>query len=143
MRIPVKKPQNPVKKFATKIPLRKSTLALSPAIKKALALAKGPAYERGTRKSVLLDTAFRLAKEVGYLNLRRNMICDGAKISRGLITHHFKNMAGLHDEIIKRAIEVGEDKILAQGLIAGNHIALNAPDKLKKRAAMYLTKLKK
>ena len=42
-------------------------------------------------KQRILDVSFRLFKEHGYDKTTFNMIADGAGISPGLITYHFKN----------------------------------------------------
>jgi len=100
-------------------------------------------YERGDRYDAIIETALQLSEELGYTNIKRDQLCEAAGVSKGLVNHHFKDMAGLREMIMQTAVDQKLEAIIAQGLAAGDPIAQAAPQALKKRSAMYLTRLKK
>lgn len=91
------------------------------------------------RYEQILIAAIKLAEKTGsLLDLTRDGVAEFAKVSQGQIGHYFESMEGLREAIIERAIEDKNAKVLYYGLTMKHPVALAAPDKLKKAAAVYL-----
>lgn len=90
------------------------------------------------RKKQLLDIAIELAADVGYQNVSRKMIADRANVVKSLVSAYFGSMPKLRETIMRSAIKNSNLKIIAQGLIAKDKIALTAPKELKLRATVSL-----
>lgn len=54
------------------------------------------------KREQLIAIATQLFSEKGYENTPLSLICDTAKVSKGLISHHFKSKDGLLREIFMR-----------------------------------------
>ena len=86
------------------------------------------------RKMQILLVAKHFALSKGYRNVTRHEIARRAKCSVSLISYHFKDCENLHSAIMTDAVRDQDLKILAQGIIAGDPIAVAAPRSLKSRA---------
>lgn len=75
--------------------------------------------------------AMRLARSCGYRNVTRQDIAKSVRCSVSLVSYHFGDCAQLYAEIMEEAIREKDTRILAQGLIALDPVALAAPKKLK------------
>lgn len=94
----------------------------------------GTQYDESTRKRQILRGATFAAREKGYQQITQKDIAALAGVSTGLITFHFDNMDGLRNKLMEYAVETKDLKIVAQGLTAGDSIALAAPDSLRTEA---------
>ena len=90
--------------------------------------------EAPVRKKQMLLAAMRLARSCGYRNVTRQDIAKSVHCSVSLVSYHFGDCAQLYSALMGEAVSEQDLKILAQGLIAGDPIALSAPSKLKFRA---------
>lgn len=86
---------------------------------------------REFRRKELLDESMRLARESGYAFLTREAVAKACGVVAGTVAYVFGSIGGLKIEVMKRAVETGDVTIIRQGLVAGDPIALAAPDELK------------
>ena len=79
------------------------------------------------RRRQLIDAAMRSIAKYGYAGTTIETICDEAKVSRGLINHHF----GSKEELIRQSYKALRDEWMAQthGSLLANY--LEPEDKLK------------
>lgn len=90
------------------------------------------------RRQKVLDAALTLAEADGYSHITRAAVADMAGLSRASVSLTFAGMGGLRREVMSAAVSRGLVKIIAQGLAAGDPIALAAPHSLKQQAAEAL-----
>lgn len=86
------------------------------------------------RTAHITGVAFLMAKNYGLSSLSRDDIAHAAGAATGSVTYCFGNMSGLKDAVIRKAIECEELRIIAEGIIADNKIALSAPARLRAQA---------
>lgn len=91
-------------------------------------------YSPETRQDQILAAALVLAGKVGYRNITRQAVADGAGCSPGLVTHHFSTMPQLKRAVMRAAVRLGNANVVAQGLVVKDKHATKAPDTLKARA---------
>jgi len=89
------------------------------------------------RRKEILEAALRLAKRVGYLNLRRKTVASEAGTSTALVTWYFTNMDNLKREVMETAIQNGILPVIAQGLALGDRQAHSVDKELKQKALTY------
>lgn len=79
------------------------------------------------RRRQLIDAAMRSIAKYGYAGTTIETICDEAKVSRGLINHHF----GSKEELIRQSYKALRDEWMAQthGSLLANYT--EPEDKLK------------
>lgn len=93
------------------------------------------------RRKYVLEVAIELAKTKGYNTLTRNEVATGANVSPGLVSHYFQSTEALRVVVLKTAVKREVLEIVAQGLVRGDPIAVQAPKELKYRAVSYLAEL--
>ena len=91
------------------------------------------------RRDLILDAAVDLAKERGFLNIRRDEIAIKAGVSMGLVTRYFGTMVKLKRDVMRMAIRDEVLSILAQGIAIKDVHALKAPNDLQQRAVASLS----
>lgn len=57
------------------------------------------------KRNKLIEIATKLFSEKGFENTSLSEICETAKVSKGLISHHFKSKNGLLKEIFKKTTD--------------------------------------
>ncbi len=79
------------------------------------------------RRKLLIDAAMRSIAKYGYAGTTIETICGEAKVSRGLINHHF----GSKEELIRQSYKALRDEWMFQthGSLNGNHA--DPEDKLR------------
>jgi AcrR family transcriptional regulator len=82
--------------------------------------------------------AIRLSKQNGYMSVTRDDIADEAKCASSLVHHYYGTMTQLRRAIMRRAIEMGELKIIAQGLASKDRHARKADPDVKQAALASL-----
>ena len=87
------------------------------------------------RMQSILKAAVKLSRESSYLSISRLDVAIEAEVSETLINHYFGNMQRLRDAVMTYAVEAIELQLIAQGLSAGNKIALMAPKNIRAAAA--------
>lgn len=90
------------------------------------------------RRDQLLTAALEVARKVGYIRVERAAVAEAAGCSPTLISHYFKSMPELRNEILREAIKREDAAILGQGLAVGDDIAQSAPAALKAAARSAL-----
>jgi AcrR family transcriptional regulator len=90
------------------------------------------------RRRRVLEAAVSLAEEVGYTHLTKAGVADRAGVSRTSVWITYNGMLALKREVMAEAVTRGNVKIIAQGLAAGDPVALTAPHTLKQQAAAAL-----
>ncbi|QDH45648.1 TetR family transcriptional regulator [Pantoea phage vB_PagM_AAM22] len=89
-------------------------------------------------KERILDVAYSMALSDGFSCLKRDDIAAKAGVAQGTINHHFKYISHLKDDVMKIAVEKGDLKIIAEGIVSGNTVALSASHALKMEALQSL-----
>ena len=90
------------------------------------------------RKEEILSAALDIAKTSGLAAVSGKKIAAALGIGRTGIMHHIISMHELRCAVMRRAIKTEELVIIAQGLAAGDPIAQEAPEGLRRRAADML-----
>jgi AcrR family transcriptional regulator len=94
---------------------------------------------KSNKSDRIVEAAIQLAVERGYLNVSRDEITTRAGVSCGLVNYYFATVEGLWYVVMDEAIKREIPSIIADGLSAGNLVALGAPEALKNKAVRYLT----
>lgn len=91
------------------------------------------------RRNEILKSAMTQAKVVGYQNITRDSVADGASCSTGLVTRYFNTMGQLKRAVMRAAVHDGDAIIVAQGLAANDPQAKKASDALRQKAAKIIS----
>lgn len=91
------------------------------------------------RNSRVLDAACTIAGNLGLASMTRARVAALAGVANGTVTHAYTDAAGLRAAVMREAVHRPILRVLAQGLAAGDAIALDAPDDLKRQALDSLT----
>lgn len=94
--------------------------------------------EQETRKEQILAAAIELSEKTNYRDVTRKEIAAHAKCAPSLIAFWFTDMTFLRLQIMKRAVQTGNAKIVMQGLARHDFQARQAPEALRKKAAALL-----
>lgn len=86
------------------------------------------------RKAEILESALTVANRDGWINMTRDSVAEHAGVAIGLVNHYYGTMSQLKRAVMRAAITRGEYKILAQGVLAQDPVAIKAPGKMKKEA---------
>jgi AcrR family transcriptional regulator len=86
----------------------------------------------------ILSAAMQVANLKGYKNVTRNDVAVKADAAVGLVNYYFGEMRKLQTEMVKRAIETENLKIVGQALANRHPLAVKAPEALRIRAARVL-----
>lgn len=90
------------------------------------------------RAGIILEAAIRLAESKGYTRITRDDIAAAAGCSTGLVSRYLGTMPQMRRTIMRRAVERGVARIVAQGLADGNPHAAKATLELRAQAAALL-----
>jgi AcrR family transcriptional regulator len=90
------------------------------------------------RTAQILNAAIEVAKAKGYDSITRDDVAAKAKCSIGLISLRWTTMAALKRAVMREAVKNSVLPIIAQGIVARDSLALNAPTRLKKLAVATL-----
>lgn len=74
-----------------------------------------------TTKQKILDTAYLIAKELGLQLVSQNIVSNRAGVYGANMIYHYKSIENLRTEVVKKALEMKDYKIVGQA------IALNLP----------------
>lgn len=86
------------------------------------------------RRDQIMGHAIRLARKVGYMNVRRDELARNAGVANGLVSNHWNTMVQLKKAIIREAIRIEDAVIVGQGLALRDRHAMKAPQHLKEKA---------
>lgn len=86
----------------------------------------------------ILEAAYKMAVVQGFECLTRDGVAAGAYVSKGAINHHFKTIENLRTEVMKRAVEMEDLRLIAQGIACDNEVAQSAPHELRVKALSSL-----
>lgn len=90
------------------------------------------------RNRRILEAAAQLAAERGYQHITRSDVAERAGVAVGSVNNAFGTMDGLRDAVMRKAVADEHGGIVGQGLAARHPVALEAPPRLKERAAASL-----
>ena len=90
------------------------------------------------RRGYILEAAIELARQDGYLNIRKEGIAARCGIGAGTVHSAYGSMADIRNDVVRVAIERGIISILADALAQKHPLARNAPDHLKAQAVASL-----
>ncbi len=98
-----------------------------------------PAQTKGTRRrQEILDMALELANEQGFSKFTSVELAKALGCSWGVIFHYFGTMDLLRNAVMCLAVDQRNTKVILDGLIIKNPVALEAPDELKDLAKSLL-----
>lgn len=89
-------------------------------------------------KERILDMAYSMAVNEGFNSLKRDDVAAKAGVALGTINHHFKTIDNLRTEVMKRAVEMEDLRLIAQGIACDNEVAQSAPHELRVKALSSL-----
>lgn len=89
-------------------------------------MARTKRLEPDKRKSEIFEIAYSIADIYGLYSIPFNgqNIANTAKCTRSLVYHYFKGVENLRDEVLKKAHEKGNSRLVLQGVIMGNETAI-------------------
>jgi AcrR family transcriptional regulator len=90
------------------------------------------------RDGRILDAALQLAESDGYQWITREAVAALAGVSPGTINNVFGTMPDLKRAVLKAAVERRVIPIVAQGMGDRHPIILDAPEDLRREAALFL-----
>jgi len=86
------------------------------------------------RKEEILSAALDIAKTSGLAAVSGKKIAAALGVGRTGVMYHIVSMHKLRCDVMRQAIETEELAVIAQGLAAGDPMALGAPEDLRRRA---------
>ena len=87
------------------------------------------------RKDQILKAAIKVAaRPGGWARLTREAVAKEAECAEGLPSKYFGTMVNFKRAIMRAAIQDWNLSVIAQGLAAGDKVALKAEDALKRKA---------
>lgn len=89
--------------------------------------------EPEVRQAQLFEIAWSIASKAGLRKATRLAVAREAKVSKGLVSHHFGNREQLRGAIITHAVEVKNAKVIAEAIEMGYEV--EAPRSLLREAA--------
>jgi AcrR family transcriptional regulator len=92
------------------------------------------------RKTKILNAALELAETHGFSIITRDQIAESVGCSTGIINFHFGTMKQLRRAVVGEAIRVRNLRVLAQALAINDPRARKAPEKLRRSAALSITR---
>lgn len=90
------------------------------------------------RSELILRAALVEAEKRGYAHVTREQIAARANCAGSLVSHYLGSMVDMRQFIMLAAIERGNNKIIAQGLLDGNAHCAELPETIKRAAAESL-----
>lgn len=92
-----------------------------------------------TRKDEIIVVALKLATEGHYQQVSRADIATAALCSGPTVQYHFSTMQQLRTEIMRAAVKREHLRVIAQGIVANDPIAMRAPEELRLLALRSLS----
>lgn len=86
------------------------------------------------RKQLILKTAMKLAKRIGYYNLMCSVVAANAKVSKALVHKYFDTTKKLKNSVLRAAIGVRDIEIIAQGVMRKDPLTKKIDDELRQDA---------
>lgn len=90
--------------------------------------------ETNAMRCNILEAAYQLAQADGWSNFKRDDVAERAGVATGSVSHHFRGMDGLRGAVMRKAIQTECLPIIAEGLVARDRHAQQAPEWLKRQA---------
>jgi AcrR family transcriptional regulator len=75
--------------------------------------------DRDTRRKLILDAAFKVARRSSFKEATRAAIAEEAGVTAGLVSVYFKGRDTLRAAILQAAVDAGHKKLVKQGLELG------------------------
>lgn len=91
------------------------------------------------KRARILEAAIEMALDEGYLMITKRGIARRAAVNESSVAYYWGDVEGLKRKVLEVAVERGIIKILAQGLCAGDGIAVQAPLEQRKLAGEMVT----
>lgn len=89
-------------------------------------------------KQKIIDVAVEHARAGSYLTIHRTEIAAEAGVAVSLVSYHFGSVEGVRDAVMQWAVDNNDHVIVAQGLVHGHPIAINAPASVRSLALSEL-----
>lgn len=97
-------------------------------------------FKPEVRREQILQAAMLLASQHWYNTLTRSMVADAAQCSEATVSHYFGTMNQLRKYIMRHAVKNGLLKIIGQGVVHNDPIALRVSEEIQKQAVNSLVK---
>lgn len=94
----------------------------------------GAKIKRDAKQRQILDAAIDMALVHGYQMITKRGIALRANVTESLVAYYWGEVENLKRKVLETAVERGIIKIIAQGLCAGDDIAVKAPLEQRKLA---------
>lgn len=91
---------------------------------------------REERHRVILEAGLKLAERDGWGAITRDGVARAAEVADGSVNHAFGTIEGLRNAVMIEAVARRIVSIVATGLVVGHPAARDAPDDLKREAAL-------
>lgn len=91
-------------------------------------------YKTEVRKEEIVAVALELAQASHYTQVQRKQIADTMGVTPPALTYHFGTMCQLRRAMMRAAVKQENLIVLAQGLVANDPYAKDAPEALRRRA---------
>lgn len=87
------------------------------------------------RKDQILQAALSVCEKAGgWSSLTRTAVASKADCADALVSRYFGTMVAFRRTIMRAAVRNTNLSIIAQGVVAGDKVALKAPEGLRKQA---------
>ena len=95
--------------------------------------SKNPRESSVAKRDVILEKAYKLAKEQGFAMLTRNKMAEYMNIAPTSITYYFTSPNKVRDIVLRRAISRGDKDMVIDGL------SISTPASIKVEAQKLLS----
>lgn len=83
------------------------------------------------RRNEMLDAAIQLAELSGYTTVTRQWIADRVGCSPQLVNRYLGNLTEVRAQLLARAVETGNARVIAQGMLNNDPAMPDLDDQLK------------
>lgn len=98
-------------------------------------------YQPKKRRDLIIESSIELSKDIGYLNITRDLVAKKCGVSYSLISRYFNPFQSLKKIIVKKAVEKEILEILSQCILTKEISIKKLPHNLKSKLMGYLTKM--
>lgn len=90
-----------------------------------------------TQEKIIL-AGLSLLERDGQAGVTREAVAEVAGVSPASVSHHFGSISEFRSLLMQTAVDRGVIKAVAWGLVAGDPLAMNAPENLRRAAIRSL-----
>lgn len=79
-----------------------------------------------SKKIEILNTAYKLAEDKGFNFITRDLVAELSGVAMGTVNYYFNTIEELRDEVMIKAIKLKNSRIIAEGIVTKNQVALES-----------------